>query len=62
MENNSGKRYSGLPGRTGNSRGTANFENLKQNECLKEKSKEWEVAIPERTANFENLKQNECLK
>jgi hypothetical protein len=32
MKNNSGKRYPGLPGRIGNSRGTANFENLKENE------------------------------
>lgn len=44
---NSGKGYSGLLGRMGNSCGTANFENLKENKCLKEKNKEWEVAIPE---------------
>jgi len=47
MKNNSGKRYSGLPGRMVTSRGTAKFENLKENECLKEKNKEWEFAITE---------------
>jgi len=31
----------------GNSCGTANFENLKENVCLKEKNKEWEVEMPE---------------
>lgn len=43
---NSGKRYSGLPGRMGNSNGKANFENLKENDCLKDKNKELDVTIP----------------
>jgi len=63
MKNNSRKRYSGLAGRMGNSHGTANFENLKEKERLKEKNKEWEVAIPEWVAEslIMKLKNNNTI-
>ena len=43
MKNNSGERYSGLAGRIGNCCGAANFENVKQNDYLKDKDTEWQL-------------------